>query len=124
MKAIRYAVLLVLVSMIFVSCSGGVSSDKASVGAVPIVVKIGRDNCIPCIEMNKILESVGDQMGDKVDIRVIDVRDDPDAASKYGIRVIPTTIFYDISGNERYRFEGVVQREDVVSYISECGVGK
>jgi thioredoxin 1 len=39
-----------------------------------------------------IIEELAKKMGDKVDIRTVDVDKDMELAGKYGIRVVPTLI--------------------------------
>jgi thioredoxin 1 len=41
---------------------------------------------------------------------------------QYGIRVIPTQIFYDAEGKERFRHEGFYGREDMLAKWKELGV--
>lgn len=86
-----------------------------------MVVKLGRDNCAPCIEMNKILEEVKSVVGDKAVISIIDVSKEPDKAQLFGIKLIPTEIFYDSDFKEIYRVEGVIQKEDVLYWLKKGG---
>ena len=48
--------------------------------------------CGPCKMQTPILEELEKKMGDKVEIRKIDVDQHMDLAEKYGIRVVPTLI--------------------------------
>jgi len=48
--------------------------------------------CGPCRMQTPILEELAKKMGDKVEIRKIDVDQHMDLAEKYGIRVVPTLI--------------------------------
>jgi thioredoxin 1 len=48
--------------------------------------------CGPCRMQTPIIEELAKKLGDKVDIRTIDVDKDPELAGKYGIRVVPTLI--------------------------------
>lgn len=88
---------------------------------LPMVVKLGRDNCAPCIEMNKILEEVKSVVGDKAVISIIDVSKEPGKAQLFGIKLIPTEIFYDSDFKEIYRIEGVIQKEDVLYWLKKGG---
>ena len=45
-----------------------------------------------------------------------------DAGAKYGIRIIPTQIFYDAAGKELFRHEGFFGREDILAKWKEFGV--
>ena len=44
------------------------------------------------------------------------------AGKKYGIRVIPTQLFYDAEGNELFRHQGFFSREDILKTWTEHGV--
>ena len=48
--------------------------------------------CGPCRMQTPIIEDLAKKMGDRVDIRTVDVDKDPELAGKYGIRVVPTLI--------------------------------
>jgi thioredoxin 1 len=55
-------------------------------------------------------------------VEVIDLRDHREAAGEYGIRVIPTQIFFDAEGKEVWRHEGFLAKEDIVAKFTEIGV--
>jgi thioredoxin 1 len=48
--------------------------------------------CGPCRMQTPIIEELAKKMGDKVEIRKVDVDQDMELAGKYGIRVVPTLI--------------------------------
>lgn len=48
--------------------------------------------CGPCKMQTPIIEELAKKMGDKVDIRKVDVDQEMELAGKYGIRVVPTLI--------------------------------
>ena len=52
----------------------------------------------------------------------LDVWKDPDAAEKYGVSTIPTQIFFDAAGKERFRHEGFFSREEILAKWRELGV--
>jgi thioredoxin-related protein len=58
----------------------------------------------------------------RVVIEVIDLRDFPQAARKYGIRVIPTQILFDAEGLEIWRHEGFLPKDTIISRFKEIGV--
>jgi hypothetical protein len=43
-------------------------------------------------------------------------------SKEYGIQVIPTQIFYDATGKERFRHEGFYSKEDILAKWKEFGV--
>ena len=81
--------------------------------ALPRLVDLGADRCIPCKRMAPILAALQRDYAGVVDVRFLDVWRDPAAGRPYGIRVIPTQIFFDRGGRERFRHEGFLPREQI-----------
>ena len=96
----------------------GVITNKS----LPMLVDLGAGTCIPCKMMAPILEEAQKAYEGKAIVKVIDVNESRDEAMKYGIRVIPTQIFFDADGKEVYRHEGFMPKEDIVSKFKEMGV--
>ncbi|MHC1765474.1 MAG: organomercurial lyase [Verrucomicrobiia bacterium] len=93
-----------------------------SPGTLPKLLDLGADKCIPCKMMAPILEELRKEYAGKLEVVFIDVWKDPDAAKPYGIDVIPTQIFYDATGKERFRHSGFFGKEDILSKWRELGV--
>lgn len=90
--------------------------------ALPRLVDLGAGECIPCKAMAPILEELKNTYAGKLDVEFIDVWADVDAGKKYGINMIPTQIFYDATGTERFRHEGFFGKEDILAKWKEFGV--
>ncbi|MFH1609720.1 MAG: thioredoxin family protein, partial [Candidatus Bipolaricaulota bacterium] len=73
---------------------------------LPKLVDLGADKCIPCKQMAPILEELRVEYADRFEVVFIDVWKNPAEANRYGIRIIPTQIFYDAAGKELYRHVG------------------
>lgn len=89
---------------------------------LPVLIDIGAGTCIPCKLMAPILEELEKELHSKLVVQFIDLNKFPDAAQVYGIRVMPTQIFYDASGKERFRHEGFYSKEDILAKWKEFGV--
>ena len=89
---------------------------------LPRFVDLGADKCIPCKMMAPILEELKTEYAAVLNVEFIDVWKNPDAGQKYGIRVIPTQIFYDASGKELFRHEGFFAKEDILAKWKEFGI--
>jgi thioredoxin 1 len=89
--------------------------------ALPRLLDLGADKCIPCKMMAPILEELAKQHKGKLKVEFIDVWKNPDAAKPYDIRSIPTQIFYDANGKEFFRHEGFYPKEDIVAKFKERG---
>ena len=57
-----------------------------------------------------------------MDVEFIDVWKDPKPGKEYKIKLIPTQIFFDASGKERFRHEGFFGKEDILAKWKELGV--
>lgn len=82
---------------------------------LPRLVDLGAGKCIPCKMMAPILEELKKTYAGKLDVQFIDVWENPGAGGQYGIRVIPTQIFFDATGKELFRHEGFFSREDILA---------
>jgi thioredoxin 1 len=89
---------------------------------LPRLVDLGADKCIPCKMMAPILEQLKSEYEGTLIVDFIDVWKNPDEAPKYNIKLIPTQIFYDASGKERFRHEGFISKEDILAKWKELGV--
>ena len=90
--------------------------------ALPKLVDLGADKCIPCKMMAPILEEMKKDYAGKLDVVFIDVWKNADAGKQYGINLIPTQIFFDASGKELFRHEGFFAKEDILAKWKELGV--
>lgn len=91
-------------------------------GRLPRLVDLGRETCVPCKMMAPILEELKREYEGRAVIEVIDLRDHREAAREYGIRVVPTQIFFDADGNEVWRHAGFLPKADIIAKFSEMGV--
>ena len=89
---------------------------------LPRLVDLGAGTCIPCKMMMPILADLKKEYADRLSVEFVDIRDDQDAVQRYRISVIPTQIFYDVAGNERFRHEGFFSKEDILAKWKELGV--
>ncbi len=89
---------------------------------LPKLLDLGATKCIPCKKMAPILEELKTTYAGKMDVEFIDVWQNPDAGKQYGIKLIPTQIFFDATGKELFRHEGFYGREDILGKWKELGV--
>lgn len=89
---------------------------------LPRLVDLGKGTCIPCKKMKPILDELTLEYEGRAIVRVIDLRYEPQEARKYGIRLIPTQIFFDAEGNEVYRHEGFMDKRSIKRKFAEMGV--
>ncbi|HAI13876.1 MAG TPA: thioredoxin [Phycisphaerales bacterium] len=90
--------------------------------AIPHLLDLGAGKCVPCRMMKPILETLTHEYAGQMRVTFIDVWENPDAGEKYGIRIIPTQIFYDAQGKELFRHEGFYSKEEILSKWKELGI--
>lgn len=86
------------------------------------MIDLGAEECAPCKMMAPILEELKKEYDGKADIIFIDVWKDPGQAKKFGVRAIPTQIFFDADGREFYRHTGFMDKKRIVDIFSRMGV--
>jgi thioredoxin 1 len=91
-------------------------------GALPRLLDLGADKCVPCKMMAPILAELKSEYADKFTVEFIDVWKNPEASTKYGIKLIPTQVFFGADGTELFRHEGFYGREDILAKWRELGV--
>ena len=89
---------------------------------LPRLVDIGSGTCIPCKMMAPILDELKVEYAGSFKVDFLDVKKNPAFAEEYGIRLIPTQIFYDARGKECFRHEGFMSKEDILAKWAELGV--
>ena len=105
------------------SANAAAPSERATPAArLPRLVDLGATKCIPCKMMAPILEELKKTYVGTLDVVFIDVWEKPDDAKQYDINLIPTQVFYDASGKERFRHEGFFSKEDILAKWKEFGV--
>ncbi len=89
---------------------------------LPRLVDLGSNKCIPCKKMAPILAELDADYAQFFVVEVIDVGEHPEASTEYGIRIIPTQIFYGNDGGELWRHEGFIGKDAILSRWDELGV--
>ncbi|MFP4381837.1 MAG: thioredoxin family protein [Candidatus Sumerlaeia bacterium] len=97
-------------------------SKEATTQALPKLVDLGAKSCVPCKMMAPILKNLQEEYSDQFETVFIDVWENRAAGSEYGIRVIPTQIFFDADGKELFRHEGFYSKEDILGKWQELGI--
>ena len=89
---------------------------------MPVLIDIGADTCIPCKLMAPIIDELKEELKGKISVLFLNLNIYPGLVEEYKISVMPTQIFYEASGKERFRHEGFFSKEDILSKWKELGV--
>ena len=113
--------------MFFCNMVTGAEEPTDKENTVPVkdmvtMLDLGAHKCIPCKMMAPIIEKLKKEYKGKAAIIFIDVWQNKDQAAKYGVRAIPTQIFFDKRGNEVFRHVGYMSEKDIVGQLKKMGV--
>jgi thioredoxin 1 len=88
---------------------------------LPRLVDIGSSTCIPCKMMKPILDDLMANRAHQFETVFIDLNKNRSEAMQYGIRVIPTQVFFDENGGELGRHEGFMSKEQILQMWAQHG---
>lgn len=114
--------MLSLLALLAAGLAPGAAGAVRDDGKLPRLVDLGADKCIPCKTMAPILQSLKQDYAGRMDVEFIDVWKNAGAGKQYGIKLIPTQIFFAANGRELFRHEGFYGREDILAKWRELGV--
>ena len=107
------------------------ASDSKEGGIPPVptpglvtMVDLGAHKCIPCKMMEPIIAELQKEYKGRASIIFIDVWERREQAQRFGIRGIPTQIFYDKEGKEIGRHVGFLDKKSIVKALEKLGVSK
>jgi thioredoxin 1 len=86
--------------------------------AKPVLVDFWAEWCGPCKVLAPILDEVAEEVGEKAQIYKVNVDEDEGLAQKYGIRGIPSMIFFK-NGEAAKTLVGVQSREEIKKTLEE-----
>jgi thioredoxin 1 len=102
--------------------AGAAGTNAPAKAALPRLVDLGADKCIPCKMMIPVLADLKTNYVGRLEVEFIDVWKNPDAGKPYEIKLIPTQIFYDAQGKELFRHQGFFAKKDILAKWKELGV--
>ncbi|MGV0626486.1 thioredoxin family protein [Mycolicibacter minnesotensis] len=82
----------------------------------PAVVHFSAPWCGPCAGVRRVVEKVCEDIGG-VAHHEIDIDANPDAARRFSVLSLPTTVIFDADGRQRYRVSGVPTAADLRSAL-------
>ena len=96
--------------------------ESVPLEGVVTLVDLGADKCVPCKMMAPVMRKVEARYEGKAAVFFIDVWKHREQAPRFGIRAIPTQIFFDKNRKEVYRHVGFMSEEAIVTQFKKMGV--
>ena len=85
-------------------------------------VELGAENCIPCLKMRPVMDSIQKKYGSQIYVKFINARKNPAEAIPFKIRLIPTQIFLDTNSIEILRHEGFFPEDSIHIFLQSYGL--
>lgn len=82
----------------------------------PVLVDFWAEWCGPCKMIAPALEEIAADMGDKVTVAKINIDDNPETPSKYGVRGIPTLMIFK-DGEVASTKVGALPKSQIVQWV-------
>jgi thioredoxin 1 len=86
------------------------------------LIDLGAEKCIPCKMMAPIMAKLEKVYEGRAAIVFIDVWKNKEQVGRFGIRAIPTQVFFNENGIEVYRHVGFMSEEDIVTQLEKMGI--
>jgi thioredoxin 1 len=84
--------------------------------ATPVLVDFWAEWCGPCKMIAPILDEIANEKGDAVKIAKVNVDESQALSSKFGIRAIPTLLFFK-NGAVREQIVGMTSKRDLIAKL-------
>ena len=84
----------------------------------PVLLDFWAEWCQPCKMLSPTVEEIAGEYEDTVRVGKLNVDDNPDTATKYGIRGIPTLLFFK-GGQVVQQLVGVKSKSEIKKIIDE-----
>lgn len=86
--------------------------------STPVLVDYWAEWCGPCRQIAPALDSIASEMGGKLTVAKINIDENPQAPSKYGVRSIPTMMLFK-DGEVVATKVGAVPQSAIQSWIDQ-----
>lgn len=84
----------------------------------PVLVDFWAEWCGPCRSLGPLLEEIAAELGEKVSIVKVNVDENGELAQQYGIRGIPTMIFFK-NGEATKTLVGLQPKTEIIKTLEE-----
>ncbi|MFH1279417.1 MAG: thioredoxin [Candidatus Eisenbacteria bacterium] len=92
--------------------------EKVVSASTPVIVDFWAEWCGPCKKIGPVLEEVAEEYAGKVKIAKVNVDSNAEVAGRFGIRSIPTLLFFK-DGEVADTLIGAVPKRDIVERLDK-----
>lgn len=123
----KLSIFFILSGLVVLMGPPATQADVEKFSDVPVkgmvtMIDLGAKKCVPCKMMAPILVKMEKQFEGKAAIVFIDVWEHNEQARRFGIRTIPTQIFFNEGGKEVYRHVGFMDEKAITKQLKKMGV--
>jgi thioredoxin 1 len=91
-------------------------------GGKPVVMELGGETCIPCRQMQPVLQEIRTDLGKKGQVHNFWIQAHPEVARRFKVMAMPTQIVFDAKGTEVFRHIGVFPLPEFRKALQEKGI--
>ncbi len=84
--------------------------------STPVLVDFWAEWCVPCHMVSPVVEEIGREKADSLQVAKLNVDENPEATRRYGVMSIPTLILF-VGGEERTRVIGARGKDALLREI-------
>jgi thioredoxin 1 len=82
----------------------------------PVLVDFWAEWCGPCKMLSPVLDEIAGELGETVKIAKVNVDDNQELAARFGVRAIPTLLFFK-NGEVKDKIMGLVPKDSLVQKL-------
>ena len=87
-----------------------------------LIVEFGGEHCIPCMQMQPVLQDLQAALGGKAVVHNFWIQQHPDVAERFKIMVMPTQVVFNPKGVEVFRHMGYFPPAEFQQALQEKGL--